>query len=110
MMKDDNQNNDTFSASYNRDLEQLSRETVLNPAYQKKKLVLWTVRTLITITLYVLFWKHDWVKWTLVVTIPLSLFSLFMILAAPYLLKRKMESTGRKLAALDKTLREADLE
>lgn len=40
-MKDFNQNNDTLSASYNTELEQLSRETVLNPAYQKKKLVLW---------------------------------------------------------------------
>ena len=107
-MKDFNEDNLTLSESYNRELEQLSHQTVLNPAYRKKKLILWTVRTLITVVLYTLFWKHEWVRWTLVLTLPLSLFSLFMIVASPYLLRKKMERTGRKIEAADRALREAE--
>lgn len=106
-MKAFDENDQTLSESYTRELEQLSRQTVLNPAYRKKKLLLWIVRTLITVVLYMLFWKHEWVRWTLVLTLPLSLFSLFMIVAAPYLLRKKMESTSRKIEAADRAIREA---
>lgn len=52
----------------------------------KKKLILWCVRWAVTILLYVVFWKYAWVRWTLLVTIPLGLASLFMIVRG----KKKM--------------------
>lgn len=36
-------------------------------------------------------------KWSLLLTFPLSLISLFTIIGSPYLLKRKIERTKKKL-------------
>lgn len=98
-------NDETMSESFKRELEAVSINSVLDPAYRKKKLILWTIRTTISIVLYIIFWKYNWVKWTLVVTIPLSLFSLFTIVISPYLLEKKIGKAKLKIEEVDKIIR-----
>jgi hypothetical protein len=100
------ENNETLSESFKRELDRATTNTILDPAYRKKKLILWSIRTTISLILYVIFWKHDWVKWSLLLTIPLSLFSLFTIIGSPYLLKRKIERTKKEVAEADKLMTE----
>lgn len=100
------ENNETLSESFKRELDQVKTSTILDPAYRKKKLVLWAIRTTISLTLYVIFWEHNWVKWTLLLTIPLSLLSLFTIIGSPYLLKRKIERTKKKIEETEKLMTE----
>jgi hypothetical protein len=100
------ENNETLGASFKRELEEATTNTILDPAYRKKKLILWTVRTIISVILYIIFWKYNWVKWTLLFTIPLSLFSLFTIIGSPFLLKRKIEQTKKKIEETEKIISE----
>lgn len=95
-------NNNTLSDSFKKELEAAATNTILDPAYRKKKLVFWTIRTTILVLLYIFFWKYNWVKWSLLLTIPLSLFSLFTILVSPFLLKRKIEQTKIKIDEAEK--------
>ncbi len=103
-------NNETLSESFKKDLDAASTNTILDPAYRKKKLILWTVRTTISVVLYVIFWKYNWVKWSLLLTIPLSLFSLFTIIVSPYLLKRKIEQTRNKIDEAENLMAETPYE
>lgn len=100
------ENNETLSESFKKGIDSASTNTILDPAYRKKKLVLWTVRTNISVVLYIVFWKYHWVKWSLLLTIPLSLFSLFTIVVSPYLLKRKIEQTRNKIDEAEKLIAE----
>ena len=79
------ENNETISDSFKRELDAVSTNTILDPAFRKKKRILWVIRTSISVVLYIVFWKYDWIKWTLVVTVPLSIFSLFTIIGSPYI-------------------------
>jgi hypothetical protein len=98
------ENNETLSENFKRELDQASVNTILDPAYRKRKLILWAIRTTISLILYVIFWKHNWVKWSLLFTIPLSLFSLFTIIGSPYLLNRKIDRTKKKIEETEKLL------
>lgn len=98
--------NETIRESFKRELEQAAKSPILDPAYRKKKLVLWAIRTTISVVLYILFWKHTWVQWSLLLTIPLSLLSLFIITGMPYLLERKMKRINKKIEDTDKLMTE----
>ena len=100
------EDNETISEGFNRELDAISTNTVLDPAFRKRKLILWAVRTSISVVLYIIFWKYDWVKWSLVVTVPFSIFSLFAIIGSPYLLKRKIERTKSKIGEAEKLISE----
>lgn len=46
----------------------------------KQKMVAFAIRWTITIVLYILLWnRFAWIKWTLFLTIPLGIMSLFML-------------------------------
>jgi ABC-type transport system involved in Fe-S cluster assembly fused permease/ATPase subunit len=104
------ENNETTSDSFKRELDAVSTNTILDPAFRKKKLILWAIRTSISVVLYIVFWKYDWIKWTLVVTVPLSIFSLFTIIGSPYILKRKIERTNRKIEQTENLIGETQEE
>jgi hypothetical protein len=100
------ENNEILSESFKKEIEAATTNTILDPAFRKKKIVLWTIRTTISVILYIIFWEYNWVKWSLLLTIPLSLFSLFTIIGSPYLLKRKIEQTNKKVSEADKLMTE----
>lgn len=98
--------NESLSDKLKNELEAISSQTIFNPAYKKKKLLLWSIRTILTVVLYIIFWKYSWVRWSLVVLIPLSAFNLFMIFAYPYIFKRKIEKVKQRIDALEKSTTE----
>lgn len=103
-----NHNDPSLSKSFQSELENIAGDTILAPAYRKRKLILWAIRAIISAALYVIFWKHEWVRWTLVLTAPISLLSLSMIIIGPYLLKRKIAKTRHKIEAVEKRLQETE--
>lgn len=98
------ENNETLTESFKKELDQITTNKIFNPVYRKKKLFMWLIRTLITTIIYMIFWKFNWVKWTLLLTIPSATISLFMIACSPYLLKRKIERTKKKIEETEKLL------
>lgn len=89
--------NESISEGFKRELEQASTNKILDPAYKKKKLVLWGIRNLFSVVFYVIFWDFKWVRILSYFSIPLSLLSLLAILAMPYILKRKIASAKLKI-------------
>ena len=87
--------------NYKRDLlkeiDDLSEQQRLSSAYKKKKLVIWTFRTILSIALYIIFWKYEWVRWTLILYVPLALFNLIMIVGFNYILDKKLNKIRSRL-------------
>lgn len=88
---------ESLSDHFENRLKEISKNTILDPAIRKKKLILWFIRSILTIIMYIIFWDYSWVRWSLLVTVPLNLFSLFSILGSTFLLKRKIERTKQKI-------------
>ena len=44
---------------------------------EKKTLLIWSFRTLLALILYYSFWDYKLVRWSLIIFIPLNLFSVF---------------------------------
>lgn len=100
------ENKETLSEEFKNELDAILNQTTLNPNLRRRKLITWFIRTAISVVLYIIFWKYDWVKWTLILTVPLTMFSLFTIVGLPYLLKRKIEITNQKLREADQITEE----
>jgi hypothetical protein len=99
--------NETISEGFKRELEQASTNTILDPEYKKKKLVLWAIRNAFSVVFYVVFWKYSsWLRVSLYLTLPLSLLSLFAILAMPYILKRKIARAKLRILETESQLGE----
>ncbi len=79
------------------EINTLLEEGRMSPRMRKRKLITWVIRTLITLLLYIIFWKYEWVRYTLFIYIPLSVFSLISILAFNYLLERKAARAKAKM-------------
>lgn len=79
--------------------EQLAGKEVLDPAYRRKKLITYVIRTLLSIALYWYFWDVSWVPFTLWFYVPLNLVGLALIWLMPILLERKIKRTR---AAIDR--------
>ena len=94
----------SFSESFEEQMRLMSQQTVLSPGYRKKKLILWVVRTCITVALYIIFWEYAWVRWTLLVVAPLSIMSLVMIVGMNYFLQRKIAVARQKMGDVDKLI------
>jgi hypothetical protein len=89
-----------YKQSLEDETKQLAAAEVLQPAYQRKKLLLWLVRNAITALICWYFWEKEWVKWVLWIGIPLVLLNLLMILLGPYLLRRKLRSVQEKINSM----------
>lgn len=100
----------SLKEAFENELENIKSETVLSPAYRRKKTIIWAIRTLIAIVLFVIFWKHTWVRWFLIAYIPLNLFSLFSIYGSKALMNKKIEKTRRKIEEAEQLMDEQDHE
>jgi hypothetical protein len=87
----------TYKDDFKKDVDDLYTEFHLPKSYRKKKLTIWCVRTILTIIIYIIFWKYTWIRWTLVLYIPLSLFNLFGLLGWNFLLRKKTGQLKRKI-------------
>lgn len=93
MSKEEN----NLKESFDQELKKLKEETILSPEYKRKKIIMWFIRTLIAITIFVYFWDKSWVKWALIAYIPLSLLNLVVIYGGTAFLNRKMNRTQNKI-------------
>ena len=85
----------------NEALEEHGANTLISPSFRRRKLINYGIRTALSAVLYLLFWKFLWVRWLLVVHLPLNLLSLALILAMPALLKRKIRRTRERIQAAE---------
>jgi len=64
----------------------------------KRKLTMWVVRWILTIALYVWLWNWQWwVKWTLLLAIPLGAWSLYVIISNRKKINEKLSDIEKKL-------------
>tara|TARA_Y100001954_G_C15664516_1_gene529432 strand:- start:487 stop:792 length:306 start_codon:yes stop_codon:yes gene_type:complete len=75
--------------------DQISKQGILDPAFRKRKLRMYFIRTAIAIALYWAFWSVSWVPYTLWFYVPINLLGLAMIVVVP----RFLESNMRKAEA-----------
>ena len=85
-------------------IKETDADLITSPEYRRKKLIIYLIRTLIAIALYYFLWDYEWVRWTLIVYIPLNLIGLFIILGGSYFLSKKVERTREKIEKLDSDL------
>jgi hypothetical protein len=90
-----------FSESLERELADSNYQAIADSAILRKKLALWFIRTAISVGIYWYFWDYTWVRWTLVLTVPLSLLSLSTITLMPFLLRRKVRRLRSGLQHLE---------
>ena len=102
------ENQESLSESFKKEMEAVTANTIMDPAYRKKKLIFWAIRAVTLVPLYYFLWEYEWVRWSLLLTVPLSLFSLFAIVGTPYLLKKKIEKSKMKMEAADRVIRESE--
>ena len=86
-----------YKRSLIEEIEEFSNQQRLSSAYRKKKLIIWTVRTVLSVVLYVIFWEYEWVRWTLVLYVPLSLFNLIMLLGFNFILDKKVNKLRSRI-------------
>lgn len=94
----------SFKKEFEAEVERIQADEIMSKDYQKKKLKLYFIRTTLSIILFVVLWKYQWVRWALWVYIPLNLLGLAAILGAPILLRRKIEKTRKKVEEVDELL------
>ena len=71
-------------------IKEVEGNEILTEKFKRKKLIIWLIRTIIAIILYVIFWKYELVRWSLLIYIPLNLFSLFSIFFWRKLISKKL--------------------
>jgi hypothetical protein len=82
---------------FEEEMAKAASNPIFSPADQRKKFVIYMVRTAIAAGLIVYFWEYQWVRWALYIYIPLNLISLGSIFIWPYFLKKKIERTKRNM-------------
>jgi hypothetical protein len=82
---------DELSKSLEQELAKNNYQAISDPAIRRKKLALWFIRNALSVGIYWYFWDYVWVRWTLVLTVPMSLLSLLTITLMPFLLQRKVQ-------------------
>jgi hypothetical protein len=88
---------ENYRQNLREEIDDFSNQNRLSSSYKKRKLIIWTVRTVLSAVLYIIFWKYEWVRWTLVLYIPLSLFNLLMIFGFNFILDRKVKRLKSKV-------------
>ncbi|MEZ4886318.1 MAG: hypothetical protein R3E32_16400 [Chitinophagales bacterium] len=88
--------------SLKRELKEMEASEILSPAYRRKKLIAYAVRTAIMVALYILFWQYVWLRWTLLVYVPLNLVGLVLILGAERFVRKKMEQTRQQIEEINR--------
>lgn len=89
---------------YYKKLEHIRTNSILSPAYRRKKILQWFLRTAALTVLYILLWKYSWIKWTLWITIPVCILNIVSIFTWKYLLQQKINKNQIELAEMEAAL------
>ena len=91
----------SIAKDFERKLSTIKENDIFSADYQKKKLITYTIRTVIVVILYFIFWEYQWVRRSLFFYVPVNLFSLFSIFGWNTLLNKKIERIKRKIEKLN---------
>ncbi len=83
------------------DFDEMRKNEIFTPEYKRARLRAWGIRTLLSVALYAIFWKYAWVRWSLWVSVPLTVLSLVMVIGMPYLLKRRLEKFEKEMKEIE---------
>jgi hypothetical protein len=98
---------DNPANTYAQMLDSAAGTPLLDPAYRRRKLILWTIRQVIAVGLAYWFWERWWVRWLFALAVVLALFNLGLLLfAGPYLKRRSERIRARFLE--QEAIREAE--
>jgi hypothetical protein len=87
---------DEAGKAYLASLERALDNPLLDPAYRRRKLILWTIRQSLSIALAWWFWDLWWVRLLFGVVVVLAVFQLVMLLwGGPMLLRRAERARER---------------
>lgn len=87
----------SYKDELKKEADELYTMHALTKAYRKRKLIAWGLRTILTIVIYIICWEYEWIRWTLIAYIPLSLFNLLVLLGWNPLLKRKLRQIKERV-------------
>lgn len=88
---------ESYKEEFKREIDDFYSDNQMPKQYRRKKLVIWFVRTTLTAIIYIIFWKYEWIRWTLLLYVPLSLFNLLTPLGWNFLLRKKTNALKRKI-------------
>lgn len=80
--------------------QKLERLEIIYATMQPSLRGRWTrlvIREMLTVALYIIFWKYAWVRWSLWVVVPLVLLNLLILSALTWGLLRKIEKLKAEL-------------
>ncbi len=90
------------------ELAELRSFDVLDPYFRNKKLLIWFIRTNIAFFIYMMLWDYYWIRWTLLVYVPMNLASIGSLFLARYFLSRKISSLEIRLRRLLREIRQEE--
>ena len=83
------------------EIKTLEASEVFSPAFRKKKMIAYIVRTILAIGLFYYFWDSEWARWLLWFYIPLNLFGLGLIVLTPHFLNKKIAGLKAKIDGVE---------
>lgn len=96
IMKNDFSNN-PFAEQLREAMQSSNPIGMFSKVWQTRKLKRWTLRTSLLLILYIAFWNSvPWFRWTLLITLPIQLFSLAFVLLVPRFFKKRMEKVQQQ--------------
>lgn len=101
---------DPLRDQFEEELNRMRENTILSPAYRRKKILIWIVRTAIAAAAYYFLWEYKWIRWTLLIYVPVSLVSLLSIVGWSILLNRKIDQTRQQVDEFDRSTEDIDYE
>lgn len=89
-----------------KELKTIENDPMFSKAFRTRKITAYLFRTAVMIAVYVYFWEYEWVRWTLLLYVPLNLFGLFLIFGSKYMLDKKLQQIRERMDSLDSSSNE----
>jgi len=102
------QDQNSLMDSFEKEIEKIKGDTILSAEFRRKKTILWGIRTLIAIILFVIFWEYNWARWALIAYVPLNIFSLLSIYGVNMLMNNKIKRTKDKIEQMEELIDKND--
>jgi hypothetical protein len=94
----------TEESAFEEENEAYESITKMSGQYRLQKLLAWLVRTAIAAFLFIYFWEHTWVKWLLILYIPLNIFGLYSVLKSANEIDAKIEEVIEEIEEYEAAL------
>lgn len=92
---------DDLKEKFKEELSFIQSNKIFSREYRKKRIITYIIRTVITVALYVFFWEYAFIRWSLLLYVPLNIFSIISIYGWSYILKKKINRTQGKVESSD---------